>query len=120
MQKDINQVVFTARLTRDPELRTTPQGASVSTLRVAIGRPNGKDGSDRKAAFYDLEVWGKLAESCVRYLAKGRRVAVVARLEHQQWTDEQDQPRQRNYLVGDEVRFLDPPTESAEEPEADA
>jgi single-strand DNA-binding protein len=119
MQKDINQVVFTARLTRDPELRTTPQGASVSTMRVAIGRPNGKDGEDRKAAFYDLEVWGKLAESCVRYLAKGRRVAAVARLEHQQWTDEQDQARQRNYLVADEVRFLDPPPESAAEPEAD-
>lgn len=116
--KDINQVVFTARLTRDPELRTTPSGSSVSTMRVAIGRPAGKDGEDRKAAFYDLEVWGKLAESCTKYLGTGRRIAVVARLEHQQWTDDSENPRQRNYLVGEEVRFLDPPSET-QEPEAD-
>lgn len=117
MPKDINQVVATARLTKDPELRTTGSGNSVATLRVAIGRPAGKDGEDRKAVFYDLEVWNKLAESCVRYLAKGRRVAIVARLEHQEWTDDNERPRQRNYLVGEEVRFLDPPPK-AEEPEA--
>jgi single-strand DNA-binding protein len=118
MPKDINQVVATARLTKDPELRTVGSGAKVATLRVAIGRPPGKDGSDRKAVFYDVEVWNKLAESCVTYLDKGRRVAIVARLEHQEWTDDSDNPRQRNYLVGEEVRFLDPPP-SAEEPEAD-
>jgi single-strand DNA-binding protein len=118
MPKDINQVVVTARLTKDPELRETGSGSKVSTLRVAIGRPPGKDGEDRKAAFYDVEVWNKLAESCVTYLAKGRRVAIVARLEHQEWTDDNDNARQRNYLVGEEVRFLDPPPK-AEEPEAD-
>ncbi len=115
--KDINQAVFTARLTRDPELRETPSGNSVSTMRVAIGRPNGKDGEDRKAAFYDLEVWGKLAETCAKYLSTGRRIAVVARLEHRQWTDDNENPRQSNYLVGEEVSFLDPPP-SEEEPEA--
>ena len=118
MQKDINQVVATARLTKDPELRTTGSGNSVATLRVAIGRPPGKDGEDRKAVFYDVEVWGKLAESCVKYLAKGRRVAVAGRLEHQEWSGEDEKPRQRNYLVGEEVSFLDPPPK-AEEPEAD-
>lgn len=117
MQKDINQVVFTARLTRDPELRTVGEEKSVATLRVAIGRAPGKSGEDRKAAFYDVEVWNGLAETCVRYLGKGRRVAVVGRLEHQEWTDDADQPRQRNYVVGEDVRFLDPPPE-AEEPEA--
>jgi single-strand DNA-binding protein len=118
MPKDINQVVITARLTKDPELREIGSGSKVATLRVAIGRPPGKDGADRKAAFYDVEVWNGLAESCVTYLGKGRRVAIVARLEHQEWTDDSDKPRQRNYLVGEEVRFLDPPPQ-AEEPEAD-
>ena len=46
-------------------------------------------------------------------------MAIVARLEHQEWTDDSDSPRQRNYLVGEEVRFLDPPPETTEEPEAD-
>ncbi len=114
MQKDINQVVFTARLTKDPELRETPAGNSVATLRVAIGRPGGKDGQDRGAAFYDVEVWNGLAESCTRYLAKGRRVAIAGRLEHQEWTDDNDRPRQRNYVVGEEVRFLDPAPEAQE------
>ena len=61
-----------------------------------------------------------MAESCHRYLGKGRRIAAVARLEHQQWSDDQGQARQRNYLVAEEVRFLDPPSESTEAPEADA
>ena len=106
--QDINSVTFTARLTKDPELRSTSSGKSVSTLRVAIQRPGGKDGSDRGAAFYDVEVWNGLAESCARYLSKGSRIAVEARLEHQEWTDDDDRPRQRNYLVATQVNFLGP------------
>ena len=100
MPKDINQVVITARLTKDPELREIGTGSKVATLRVAIGRPPGKDGADRKAAFYDVEVWNGLAESCVNYLAKGRRVAVVARLEHQEWTDDSRSPTAAQLLGG--------------------
>lgn len=103
--QDVNTVTITARLTRDPELRTTNAGHTVSTLRVAIGRPGGKD---RDAAFFDVEVWNAVAESCAKFLSKGSRVAVAGRLEHQQWKDDRGVSRQRNYLVAGQVNFLDP------------
>lgn len=118
---DINSVNFTARLTRDPELRTTRSEHSVSTLRVAIGRPSSRDGEDRGAVFYDVEVWNGAAENCVRYLSKGSRIAVSGRLDHDQWKDEHDVPRQRNYVVAHQVTFLDPPPKAeGEGPTAEA
>lgn len=122
---DINSVNFTARLTKDPELRTTRSEHSVTTLRVAIGRPNSRDGEDRGAVFFDVEVWNGAAENCVRYLSKGSRIAVSGRLDHDQWKDEHDVPRQRNYVVAHQVTFLDPAPkagdeEAAAEAESDA
>lgn len=117
--QDINSVVITARLTADPELRSTPGGRSVGRLRVAIQRSSGREGEDRGAAFYDIEVWGGLAETCARHLAKGRRIAVDGRLEHQEWTDDNDRPRQRNYVVAEQVNFLDPPEKRTEETPAE-
>lgn len=118
--QDINSVVFTGRLTADPELRSTGSGKSVSRLRVAIQRPGAKGGSERGAAFYDVEVWNGLAESCARHLAKGRRVAVEGRLDHQEWTDGNDHQRHRNYVVATQVSFLDPAPQDGEGAEEDA
>ena len=107
--QDMNVVTLTARLTKDPELRQTRSEHSVSTLRVAIQRPSSRDGEDRGAVFYDVEVWNGTAENCVRYLSKGSRIAIVGRLELDQWKDEHDVPRQRSYVVATQVNFLDPP-----------
>lgn len=120
----MNVVTLTARLTKDPELRQTRSEHSVSTLRVAIQRPN-RNGNDRGAVFTDVEVWNGTAESCVRYLSKGSRIAVVGRLELDQWKDEHETPRQRSYVVATQVNFLDPAPqgegrEEAQEPEAEA
>jgi len=117
--QDMNVVNLTARLTRDPELRQTRSEHSVSTLRVAIQRPSSRDGEDRGAVFADVEVWNANAENCVRYLSKGSRIAVVGRLELDQWKDEHDVPRQRTYVVASQVNFLDPPPESEEREEAE-
>jgi single-strand DNA-binding protein len=113
--KDINTTTITGRLTADPKLRTTRSKLAVTTLRVAIQRPAGKEGQDRGAAFFDVEVWNGLAKSCASYLSSGSRIAVSGRLEHQQWTDDHDQPRQRNYIVAEQVNFLDP-ARKAQEP----
>lgn len=123
MQKDMNVAVFTGRLTQDPELRATRTGIPVATLRVAIQRQPGKDNTDRGAAYYDVEVWNGLAETCTKYLAKGRRVAVQARLEHREWTPEDGHRRERNYVIAEEVKFLDAPSQNgdgdAAQPEAE-
>ena len=115
--QDMNVVTVTARLTRDPELRQTRSEHSVSTLRVAIQRPTSRDGEDRGAVFYDVEVWNRTAESCARYLSKGSRIAIVGRLEFDQWKDEHGAPRQRSYVVASQVNFLDPTPESGEREE---
>jgi single-strand DNA-binding protein len=107
----MNVVTLTARLTKDPELRQTHSKHSVSTLRVAIQRPSTKEGEDRGAVFADVEVWNGTAENCVRFLSKGSRIAVVGRLELDQWKDEHDVPRQRTYVVASQVNFLDPAPE---------
>jgi single-strand DNA-binding protein len=117
--QDVNVVTLTARLTKDPELRQTRSEHSVSTLRVAIQRPSTKEGEDRGAVFVDVEVWNGTAENCVRFLSKGSRIAIVGRIELDQWKDEHDVPRQRTYVVASQVNFLDPAPEGEEREEQD-
>src|SRR6185369_5357517 len=79
---NINRVVITGNLTRDPELRSTPGGTSVCILRVAVNSRR-KDESGNwvdKPNYFDVTVWGAQGENCAQYLAKGRPVAVDGRL----------------------------------------
>lgn len=116
--QDTNVAVFTARLTRDPELDRTPNGKSVCTLRVAIARRRTRDGEDRPPIYYDVETWGVLAEQCAEHLAKGRHISVTARLDHDEW-QANGRTRQRNYVVADDVLFLGgaPKTNGGADPE---
>ena len=80
---NINRVVVTGNLTRDPELRNTPSGTSVCSLRVAVNTRR-KDASGEwvdKPNYFDVTVWGAQGENCATYLQKGRPVAVDGRLE---------------------------------------
>src|SRR3954465_15938361 len=90
-----NRVVLTGNLTRDPELRNTPSGTSVSGLRVACN-PRRKDASGEwvdKPNYCDVTVWGAQGENCATYLQKGRPVAVDGRLEWREWQDQQGDKR---------------------------
>lgn len=111
----MNTVQLIGRLTSDPDLRATQSGTPVCTLRLAVPRLRGRDGSDRGAVFVNVETWGKQATNAAKYLAKGRSVAVTGRVEFQEWTPEgSDTKRSRTYIVADEplgVQFLDSPRE---------
>jgi single-strand DNA-binding protein len=109
--QDTNIAVFTAHLTRDPELRALPSGMSVCNLRVAIGRRQ-RRGEDGGAAFVDVETWGTTAENCARFLAKGRHISVTSRIEHREWEHE-GQNYQRVYFVAEQVLFLGGAPESS-------
>src|SRR5215213_473982 len=79
---NINRVVLTGNLTRDPELRNTPSGTAVCSLRIACNTRR-KDGSGQwvdKPNYFDVTVWGAQGENCAQYLQKGRPVAVDGRL----------------------------------------
>ena len=105
---NINSVVVTGNLTRDPELRSTPSGTSVCKLRVAVNSRR-KDQSGEwvdKPNYFDVTVWGAQGENCANYLSKGRPVAVQGRLEWREWEAQDGSKRQAVEIIADSVQFL--------------
>src|SRR5947208_6163403 len=105
----INRVVLTGNLTRDPELRSTPSGTSVCSLRIACNTRR-KDSSGEwidKPNYFDVTVWGAQGENCATYLSKGRPVAVDGRLEWREWeASDGGGKRQAVEIIADSVQFL--------------
>ena len=93
------------RLTADPTLNER-KGIQVGNLRLAVQRPR-KDGEDQGADYVDVTVFGRQAEICKEYLAKGRKIAVQGRLHHSEWDGENGR-RQKLEVNADSVEFLDP------------
>jgi single-strand DNA-binding protein len=105
---NINRVVLTGNLTRDPELRTTSGGTSVCSMRIASNTRR-RDASGEwvdKPNFFDVTVWGAQGENCATYLQKGRPVAVDGRLEWREFEDKQGNKRQAVDIIADSVQFL--------------
>jgi single-strand DNA-binding protein len=105
---NINRVVLVGNLTRDPELRHTPSGMAVCSLRLAVNTRR-KDSSGQwteKPNYFDVTVWGNQGENCAQYLAKGRPVAIDGRLEWREWEAQDGTKRQAVEVVADTVQFL--------------
>jgi single-strand DNA-binding protein len=108
MAKDFNQAIVMGNLTRDPELRTTPSGQSVTTFAVATNRSWNDPSGERKDAveYHDVVAWGKLGELAANYLSKGRKVLVVGRLQTRQWEGQDGAKRQRTEIVANDINFV--------------
>src|SRR4051812_6426270 len=104
---NINRVVLTGNLTRDPVLRNTSSGTPVCGLRVASNTRRKTSGVEwvDKPNYFSVTVWGALGENCHRFLAKGRPVAIVGRLEWREW-EAQDGTRRESVEI---VQFLGGP-----------
>ena len=104
---NINRVVLTGNLTKDPDTRTTPNGLAICKLRLAVNtrRRNGAGDWEEKANYFGVTVFGRQAESCGQYLRKGRPVAVDGRLEWSEFEVE-GQKRQSVDIIADTVQFL--------------
>ena len=104
---NINRVVLTGNLTRDPELRSLPSGMSVCSLRLASNTRRKTNGGDWEAKpnYFDVTVRGAQGENCARFLAKGRPVAIDGRLEWREW-DGENGKRQAVEIIADAVQFL--------------
>lgn len=108
MAANINRVVLVGNLTRDPELRHTPSGTPVCSLRIAVNTRR-KDESGQwtdKPNYFDVTVWGQQGENCAQYLSKGRPVAVDGRLEWREWEAQDGSKRQAVEIVAESVQFL--------------
>ena len=105
---NINRVILTGNLTKDPELRSTPSGTSICKLRIAVNTRR-KDASGQwvdKPNYFDVTVWGAQGENCAQYLQKGRGVAIDGRLEWREWQDQSGNKREAIEIVADGVQFL--------------
>ena len=107
---NINRVVITGNLTRDPELRSTPGGTSVCSLRVAVNsRRKEADQWVDKPNYFDVTVWGAQGENCAQYLSKGRAVGIDGRLNWREWEAQDGSKRQSVDIIADSVQFLGAP-----------
>ena len=123
---NINRVTVTGNLTRDPELRSTPSGTSVCSLRVAVNSRR-KDQSGQwvdKPNYFDVTVWGAQGENCAQYLSKGRPVAIDGRLDWREWEAKDGSKRQAVQIIAESVQFLgsrdSAPSNGAVEPDLPA
>ena len=108
---NINRVIITGNLTRDPELRAIgTSGLSVCELRVACNGRKKDNQSGQwidKPNFFDVKVWGAQGENCAKFLSKGRPVAVDGRLEWSEWADKDSgKNRQKVEIIAESVQFL--------------
>ena len=104
----MNKVFLIGNLTKDPDVRTTGSGTSVCTFRIAVQRRFVNQQGERASDFFDVVAWRQLADLCGRYLAKGRKVAVVGELQNRSYDAKDGTKRYVTEVVADEVEFLTP------------
>ncbi len=105
---DLNRATIIGRLTRDPELRSTPSGKSVASFSVATSRQwtdaNGQ--KQKQSEFHNIVVWGKMAETANQYLRKGSQVYIEGRIQTRDWTGQDGVKRYRTEIVADNFIML--------------
>ena len=110
---NINRVVLTGNLTRDPDVRATPGGLSICKFGIAVNtRRKSGDQWEEKPNFFRVTVFGRQADTCGQYLKKGRPVAIDGRLEWSTWETE-GQKRESVDIIADTVQFLSGPSEAS-------
>lgn len=104
----VNKVILVGNLGKDPQTRATPNGQEVATLTVATSEKfKDKSGElQERTEWHTVVVWGKQAESCGKYLSKGRQVYVEGRLATRKWTDKEGAERYTTEVVAETVKFL--------------
>lgn len=107
--RSLNKVQLIGNLTRDPELRYTPQGTAVCAFGLATNRSWATEGGEKReeTEFHRVVAWNKLAELCSQLLFKGRKVYVEGRLQTRSWTGQDGSQRQATEVVIEEMIILD-------------
>lgn len=105
---DLNKVMLIGRLTRDPESRTTPQGATVANFGIATGRVWKDQQGNRQEAteFHNIVAWRKLGEIAAQYLRKGKQVYIEGHLQTRSWDDQSGKKQYRTEVVADNMIML--------------
>ena len=110
--RSLNKVLLIGNLTRDPEMRYTPQGTAVCTIGVATNRSwAAADGGERQeeTEYHKVVAWSKLAEICGQLLKKGRKIYLEGRLQTRDWTDKEGHKRSTTEIIMENMILLDGP-----------
>lgn len=109
MARSLNKVILIGNLTRDPEMRYTPQGTAVCTFGIATNRQWTTESGEKKeeAEFHRVVAWSKLAEICSQLLTKGRKTYVEGRLQTRTWTGQDGAQRTTTEIVITDMIILD-------------
>jgi single-strand DNA-binding protein len=110
----LNRIVVIGRLTKDPELRYTPAGKAVASMRIAVNRNVKNEAGEYDADFFDVVAWEQRAEFASRYLNKGRLIAVDGRLQTRSWVAQDGQKRVSFEIVAEHLEGLDRRVEGGE------
>ena len=107
MSWNINRVVIIGRLSNDVELKHIPSGTAVAHFNIAVGGKSDKDGKDT-VSFFNVVVWGTIAENCAKYLSKGKLVCIDGALHQRSWKAQDGSNRSVVEIVAERVEFLSP------------
>ena len=104
----MNKAILIGNLTKDPEVRSTPNGVTVCTFSIAVNRRGTNQAGERIADFFNIVAWRQLGELCGKYLAKGRKVSVIGEIQTRSYDAKDGSKRYITEIVADEVEFLTP------------
>lgn len=104
----MNKIILIGNLTRDPELRSTSSGVTVCSFSIAVNRRFGGQDGERVTDYFRINAWRQMGESCGKYLAKGRKVAVTGELQPRSYVDRNGETRFALDVNASEVEFLTP------------
>lgn len=111
----MNKITLIGNLTSDPEKRATNNGTSVTSFTIAVNRR----GQDKQTDFFRINAWRGLADTCAKFLAKGRKVAVVGELQARIYEAKDGKTKVSLDVQADEVEFLSPAEQKQEKPKTD-
>ena len=107
----MNKVILIGNLTRDPELKELPSGVFVCNIGIAVPKDFGEEGAD----FFEIKIFNKQAQNCEKFLKKGRKIAVIGRLQNRSYEDREGIKRTVTEVLANDVEFLSPKQAENEE-----
>lgn len=113
----MNKVILIGNLTKDPELSETSSGVKFCKFGIAVNRPFANSDGEREVDFFNITTWRGQAETCAKFLAKGKKVCVVGSLQNRAYEDKSGVKRTVTDVVASEIEFLSARSEDEEKPD---
>lgn len=111
----MNKVILIGNLTRNPETSQTPNNVAVTKMTIAVNRKFTNANGEKEADYFNIVAWRGLAETCAKHLSKGKKISVVGSLQNRSYEDSKGNKKQITEVIADEVEFLSPIGEEAQE-----